>query len=130
MSTTPPKPTIDRIEELIHRRSSTDRKMSYIWMLVPLLPIVLGLAIAVSLIGVIISAVSKLGNAATQTTQASALPIVGAIAAVYAGGIVALFVVLLLGCFAFYNMIERRNAHIRRQQQLFLAIQTYLIGER
>jgi len=119
-----PDTAVPRIEELIRRRSATDRRMSYIWMLVPLLPVIVGMAVAISLIGIIASNISSLENLRQQ--QANALPIVGEIVALYGVGIIALYLVLAVGSFAIYNLIERRNAHFRRQQQLFSTLQAHL----
>jgi len=119
-----PDAAVPRIEELIRRRSSTDRRMGYIWMLVPLLPAIVGMALAISLIGIIATNISNLANLGQQ--QTNALPIVGEVFALYAIGIIALYTVLLVGSFAIYNLIERRNGHFRRQQQLFSALQDHL----
>jgi hypothetical protein len=122
-----PDTDVLRIEELIRRRSSTDRRMGYAWMVVPLLPVIVGTAVAVSVIGIIATNIPSLGN--LQQQQAKALPIVGEIIALYGLGILALYIVLLVGCFAIYNLIERRNGHFRRQQQLFSTLQVHLASK-
>ena len=104
-----PQLLIQQIEELIRRRSSTDRRMGYIWMFVPVLPVLVGIGLAVSLIGILVSVFSRIGS--LQQPE-SAIPAAGAILALYA--------------FAIYFMIERRNCHFRRQQRLFSTLQRYL----
>lgn len=124
MNSTPqPELLLRRIEELIARRSSTDRRMGYIWMLIPILPVLLGLALAVSFIGTLFSALSSLGS----LSQAQAASTLGrSILELYALAIASFYLVVLLGAFAFYYLVDRRNNHLRRQQQLFDTIQRYL----
>ncbi len=120
---TQPELLIQRIEDLIRRRSSTDRRMGYVWMIVPILPIIAGIAIAVSIIGILVSAISRVGS--LQQPQ-NAAPIVGEILGLYGFAIMSLYLVLLVGSFALYYLIDRRNAHFKRQQQLFSMLPTYL----
>lgn len=120
---TQPELLIQRIEDLIRRRSSSDRRMGYVWMIVPILPIFVGIAIAVSIIGILVSAISKVGS--LQQPQ-NAAPIVGEILGLYGFAIMSLYLVLLVGSFALYYLIDRRNAHFKRQQQLFSLLPTYL----
>ncbi len=117
---------LGRIEELICRRSSTDRRMGYVWMLVPILPVLVGLALAISFIRILASAVSSVGS--LQQPQ-SALPAARAILGLYGLAIVSLYLILLIGAFAFYYLIDRRNNHFKRQQQLFLTFQRYLASK-
>jgi hypothetical protein len=97
--------------------------MGYIWMFVPILPVLVSLALVISFIGILVSALSSIGS--LQQAQ-SALPAVGAILGLYGFAIVSLYLVLLIGAFAFYYLVDRRNNHFKRQQQLFLALQRYL----
>lgn len=120
---TQPELLIQHIEDLIRRRPSTDRRMGYVWMLVPILPIIVGIAVAVSVIGILISAISKVGS--VQQPE-SAVPIIGEIFALYGFAIISFYVVLLAGSFALYYLIDRRNGHFKRQQQLFLTLPKYL----
>jgi len=118
-----PQLLIQQIEELIRRRSSTDRRMGYIWMFVPVLPVLVGIGLAVSLIGILVSVFSRIGS--LQQPE-SAIPAAGAILALYAFAIVSFYIILAFGAFAIYFMIERRNCHFRRQQRLFSTLQRYL----
>lgn len=117
---------LERIEELIHWRSSTDRRMGYVWMVVPILPILVGLALVISFIGILASALSSVSS--LQQAQ-SAIPAVGAILGLYGFAIVSIYLILLIGAFAFYYLIDRRNNHFKRQQQLFLTFQKYLASK-
>lgn len=119
-----PDQLVHRIKELIHRRSSTDRRMGYIWMLVPILPVVAGAGLAVASIGIILSNISKVGN--LQQPSQNALSVIGEIVALYGFAILAFYLILLIGAFAIYYLIDRRNSHFRRQQQLFLTLEKYL----
>jgi hypothetical protein len=99
--------------------------MGYMWMVVPILPIVVGITIAVSAIGILISAISKVGSV---QQAASAAPVIGEILALYGFAIIAFYVVLVVGSFALYYLIDRRNGHFKRQQQLFLTLPKYLFS--
>ncbi|MGD0175758.1 MAG: DUF4234 domain-containing protein [Candidatus Bathyarchaeia archaeon] len=118
---------IQRIEELTRRRSSTDRRMGYIWMLVPTLPIVVGIGLAVGFIGILASALLKVGS--LQQPQSALSSAMGEILALYGFAIASFYLVLAIGAFAIYYMIERRNGHSRRQQQLFSTLQKYLASK-
>jgi hypothetical protein len=96
--------------------------MGLVWMVVPVLPILVGISLAASAAGVIFSALSQFNIQQPQ----SVAPVAGEILALYGLAFVSVFIVLIAGAFAFYYMIERRNAHFRRQQQFFLNLQSYL----
>ncbi len=117
---------LERIEELIRRRSSTDRRMGYVWMLVPILPVLVGIALVVSFIGILASAFSRISS--LQQPQ-GAVRAIGAIIGLYGVAIFSLYLTLLIGAFAFYYLVDRRNNHFKRQQQLFLTLQKYLASK-
>jgi len=121
-----PQLLIQQIEDLMRRRSSTDRRMGYIWMVVPVLPILVGIGLAVSLIGILVSVVSKIGS---LQQPASAIPAAGEILALFGFAMVSFYIILAFGAFAIYYMIERRNGHVRRQQRLFSTLQNYLTSK-
>ena len=100
--------------------------MGYIWMVVPVLPILVGIGLAVSLIGILVSVVSRIGS--LQQPE-SAIPAAGEILALYGFAIVSFYLILAFGAFAIYYMIERRNGHFRRQQRLFSTLQKYLTSK-
>ncbi len=120
-------PTLRRIEELVRRRSSTDRRMGYIWMIVPILPALAAVVIGASLLGILVSVLPRISNLTQpQTAQSTLTPIVGEIFALYGLAIAVFYVVLLFGALAFYYMIDRRNRHFIRQQLLFSTLHRYL----
>jgi len=97
--------------------------MSYAWMLVPILPILLGIVLAVLFIRIVLSSLPKLQN--MGPTEAAAQLFVQ-VFALYGFAIISVYVILLVGALALYYLIDRRNAHFRRQQQLFTTLGTYL----
>ena len=123
-------PAILRIEELVQRRSSTDRKMGYIWMIVPLLPALAAVVIGASLIGVLVSVLPRISSfTQPQNAQNAITPIVGEVFALYGLAITTFYVVLLFGALGFYYLIDRRNRHFGRQQLLFYTLHRYLAAK-
>jgi positive regulator of sigma E activity len=99
--------------------------MGYVWMVVPVLPILIVIGLAATAAGMIFSALSQFNIQQPQ----SVAPVAGEILALYGLAFVSFFMILIIGAFAFYYMIERRNAHFRRQQQFFLNLQRYLTSK-
>jgi hypothetical protein len=110
-----------RVEDEIRRRAFTDRKMGYIWMIVPLFPIVVSIALAFALVGVVISLLPNLQQVANATSA------VAAIFTLYAFVLFAIFALLIVDALAFYFLLDRRNRHFRRQRLLFSSIAAYLL---
>ncbi len=123
-------PALLRIEELVKRRSSTDRRMGYVWMIVPLLPALAAVVIGASVLGILASIIPRISSITQpQTAQNAITPIVGEIFALYGFAILVYYVVLLIGALAFYYMIDRRNHHFVRQQLLFSTLHRYLAAK-
>jgi len=125
-------PTLNRIEALAHRRSETDRRMGYGWMIIPLLPVAAVIIIGAVFVGIILSIIPRIGNLSQQTTttaQSAIEPVVGGILALYGLGIIVFFAVMFFGALSFYYMIDRRNRHFGRQQLLFSGIHRYLVSK-
>jgi hypothetical protein len=119
--------TLRRIESLVRRRSDTDRRMGYGWMIVPLLPVVTAIAIGGIFIGLLVSIIPKISNLSQPSTAQSAIePILGGLLALYGLGIIAFFGVVFFGALSFYYLIDRRNLHFGRQQLLFSTIHRHL----
>jgi positive regulator of sigma E activity len=96
-------------------------------MLVPLLPILGAILIGATIVGVIASAVTKLGTAPQWSTPQSTLtPIMADIVAVYGLAVVVFFGVMFFGALSYYYLIDRRNRHFARQQLLFASLQRYV----
>ncbi len=115
--------SLRRIGELVRRRSTSDRRMGKIWMLAPILPIIIGITLVLSVIRIVLSNFSNL-----QSLQGSetAIPAVAAILSLYFLGIVALYMILLIDSVSIYYLLDRRNNHFKRQQQLFAMLPRYL----
>jgi len=127
---TPAESDVRRIVELVNRRSGTDRRMSNVWMIAPLLPIILVVVILGVVLGLIVSAISKIGTIpqpqnATSAGRAVASAI-GGIVAIYGFAIVGGYFVLFLTALAFYYFMQRRNDHFARQQLLFSSLHRLL----
>lgn len=122
-------PLLHRIESLSRLRSETDRRMGYIWMIVPLLPLAAAVAIGSSFVGVLVSIVPKMSNLSQATTPTAMEPVLGGIAALYFVGVIAFFAVVFFGALSFYYLIDRRNRHFARQQLLFSTIHRYLASK-
>jgi hypothetical protein len=112
------------IEAEIRRRPSTDRKMGAAWMIVPVLPLLAGIVVLVALVGVIVSSLPNLQQAA------SSVPAVAGIVALYTVALFAMYFVLIFEALAFYFLIDRRNRHFKRQQLLFAAVPRYLLASK
>jgi hypothetical protein len=122
--------TLLRIEELVRRRSSTDRRMGYVWMIVPILPALAAVVIGASLLGIVVSVLPRISSfTQPQNTQNAVTPIVGEIIALYGLTIITFCVVLFFGALAFYYLIDRRNRHFGRQQLLFSTLHRYLAAK-
>jgi uncharacterized membrane protein len=111
-----------RIENEVRRRPLTDRRMGHAWTLVPILPLVVGIALFVALIGLV---VSSLANIQQSTNVSSG---VADIFSLYVFAVIVVYAVVLLGSVAFYYLIDRRNRHFQRQQAFFASVPAYLLA--
>jgi hypothetical protein len=124
------EPTLQRIETLVGRRTESDRRMGYAWMIVPLLPLAAAVAIGAILAGILASIVTKIGNLSQPTTAQSAIePIAGGIVAAYGLAALVFLGVSFLGALSFYYLMHRRNQHFIRQQLLFSTLHRYLLSK-
>ena len=111
-----------RIENEIRRRPFTDRRMGYAWTIVPILPLVVGIALFVALIGLVVSSLANIQQAANAPSA------IANIFSLYVFAVIAVYAVVLLGAVAFYYLIDRRNRHFQRQQALFALVPAYLLA--
>jgi uncharacterized membrane protein len=111
-----------RIENEMRRRSSTDRRMGHAWTIVPILPLVLGVALFVALIGLVVSSIANIQQATNVPSG------IADIFTLYLFTVIAVYAVVLLGAVAFYYLIDRRNRHFQRQQALFTSVPAYLLA--
>ena len=113
---------LQRIEAEIRRRFSTDRRMGYVWVIVPILPMLAVIALSSAIVGTVVSSIPNLQQAS------SAAPMITQVAALYTLVLIVIFAVLIANDLAFYFLLDRRNRHFKRQQTLFAAIPTYLLA--
>ena len=121
---------LERIETLVRRRTESDRRMSYAWMIVPILPLAAAIAILSSFVGIIVSILPRVSNLTQTTAQNAFTPVVAGLLALYGLAVTVYFGVLFLGALSFYFMIERRNRHFVRQQLLYSALYQYLASKK
>ena len=124
-------PALPRIQSLVSRRTQTDRRMGYAWMIIPLLPPIGTIVTVAIFLGILVSQLPKMKNLSQPTAAQSTIePIVGGLLALWGLGVLVLFVLSLLAALSFYYLIERRNQHFGRQQLLFSTIHQYLASKR
>jgi hypothetical protein len=111
---------IQEVEELIRKRTLTDRRMGYIWMIVPLLPVLVGIVLVASFIQIVVSIIPTI-----TTAQQPSSTMATSFFALYGLAIISLYIVGILGALAIYYLFDRRNLHFKRQQQLFKRLATY-----
>jgi len=99
--------------------------MGNIWMLAPILPLILGVALVFSAVGII---ASNFRNLQSLQGTTSAVPAVAAILSLYLLGIAAFYSILVIYSVSTYYLVDRRNNHFRRQQQLFALLPKYLMS--
>jgi len=109
-----------RVEAEIRRRHLTDHRMGYAWTIVPLLPILVGIALVVGFLTVVISSISSLQQAGGSVAA------VAGILTLYMFGLISIYAVQIVNALAFYFLIDRRSRHFKRQQLLFDAVPKYL----
>ena len=95
-------------------------------MIVPLLPILAVIVLAIGFIGIILSLLPQLQAANANDVQAAQT--LANIFALYGFAFVTLYVVMLIGAFAIFYFLDRRNKHFRRQQLLFASISSYFLS--
>lgn len=96
--------------------------MGYVWIIVPILPMLAAIALSSAIVGIAVSSIPNLQQVS------SAAPMVAQIVALYAFALIVIFAVLIADALAFYFLLDRRNRHFKRQQVLFAAIPTYLLA--
>lgn len=111
-----------QIETEIRRRFSTDRRMGYWWLIVPILPVFVIIIAFGALVSLVVSSLPNVQQLGSDVAE------IAAIASLYAFTVFALYAVLLFGALSFYYLIDRRNRHFKRQQRLFSAIPRYLLA--
>jgi len=114
------------LEYAIRKRFESDRIMGYIWMIVPILPLLLAVLGAAIFIGLILTAIA---TGITTPAPTGFVPISfmeGILILAWIGLILVGFVVSIFGAIALYYMILRRNDHFRRQRIFTSSLLPYL----
>jgi len=114
------------LEYAIRKRFESDRIMGYIWMIVPILPLLLAILGAAIFIGLILTAIA---TGITTPAPTGLIPIgfmEGILILAWIGLILVGFIVSIFGAIALYYMISRRNDHFRRQRMLTSILLPYL----
>lgn len=114
---------LQRLEEITKMRTTTDRRMGNIWMLVPILPLILTVLLVTSFIQAIAPMIPNLSSLQESTSAGS---FAGQLLEFYASAIVSMYAAFLLLSLAVYYLIDRRNRHFKRQQLLFTTLTKYL----
>jgi len=114
------------LEYAIRKRFESDRIMGYIWMIVPILPLLLAILGTAIFLGLILKAIAI---GITEPPPAAAVPISfmeGILILAWIGLILVGFIVSIFGAIALYYMIARRNNHFRRQRMFTSILLPYL----
>jgi len=96
--------------------------MGYVWVIVPILPMLATIALSMAIVGMVVSSIPNLQQAS------SAAPVVAQIVVLYMLALLVIWAVLIADGLAFYFLLDRRNRHFKRQQVLFAAIPAYLLA--
>jgi len=117
---------LPELEYAVGKRFESDRMMGYIWMIVPILPLLLAILGAAVFLGFILTAIAAgisrpTPTAPFPTDSMAAILILGWIGLILVG-----FIVSIFGAVALYYMILRRNNHFRRQRIFTSILLPYL----
>jgi len=114
------------IEYAIGKRFESDRIMGYIWMIVPILPLLLTILGTALFLGFILTVIA---TGISTPAPTAAFPI-GFMEMIFILGWISLlavgFIVSVFGAVALYYMISRRNNHFRRQRMFTSILLPYL----
>jgi hypothetical protein len=104
---------LENLRRDLRTRLESDKQMSGAWAIVPLLPIIAGVVVALIIFAAIFSALSSVGPSGTPTTGSSAIgaAVFGSIFLSYS----LYFVVLILVAVMIFKLVSRRNTHFNRQ---------------
>jgi len=117
---------LPELEYAVAKKFESDRMMGYIWMIVPILPLLLAILGAALLLGFILTVIAAGISGPTPTPpfptdSMAAILILGWIGLILVG-----FIISILGAVALYYMISRRNNHFRRQRMFTSILLPYL----
>lgn len=112
-----------RVEDIVSRRATTDRRMGSTWMLVPLLPIILIIVLVAAFVQTITPIIPNLQGLQEKAPSAS---LVGELFGLYAFAVLSFYAAFFLYSLALYYLTDRRNNHFKRQQLLFKTLVKYI----
>jgi flagellar biosynthesis/type III secretory pathway M-ring protein FliF/YscJ len=105
----------ENVKKDIRMRGETDSIMSSAWVLVYLLPFIVGLLLVVLVVATFISTAPTVSSAPGQTTTINFAPAFAGLALVY----VLLLFSFIADILLVYKLARRRNSHFKRQIFLF-----------
>jgi len=114
------------LEYAIRKRSESDRIMGYVWMIVPILPLLLAVLGAAIFLGLVLTAIATGITTPAPTGFAPISFMEGILILAWIGLILVGFIVSIFGAIALYYMISRRNDHFRRQRMFTSILLPYL----
>lgn len=117
---------LPELEYAIGKRSESDRIMGYIWMIVPILPLLLAILGAALFLGLILTTIAT-GISRPSPAAPFAMGFMETIFILgWIGLLVVGFIVSIFGAIALHYMISRRNNHFRRQRMFTSILLPYL----
>jgi len=117
---------LPELEYAVGKRFESDRMMGYIWMIVPILPLLLAILGATLLLGFILRTIATGISEPTPTAPFPADFMVATLILGWIGLILVGFIISIFGAVALYYMISRRNNHFRRQRMFTSILLPYL----
>jgi len=117
---------LPELEYAVGKRFESDRIMGYIWMIVPILPLLLAILGAAILLGFILTAIAAGIRGPTPTAPFPTDSMAAVLMLSWIGLILIGFVISIFGAVALYYMIARRNNHFRRQRIFTSILLPYL----
>jgi len=115
------------LEYAVGKRSESDRIMGYVWMIVPILPLLLAILGAAILAGFILEVIATGISAPSPTAPTfSTESLVTVFMLGWIGLILVGFIISIFGAVALYYMVLRRNNHFRRQRIFTSILLPYL----
>jgi hypothetical protein len=114
------------LEYAIRKRFESDRMMGYIWMIVPILPLLLAILGAAILLGFILRVIAAGISGPTPTAPFPTDSMAAILMLGWIGLILVGFIISVFGAVALYYMISRRNNHFRRQRMFTSILLPYL----
>jgi len=117
---------LPELEYAVRKRSESDRMMGYIWMIVPILPLLLAILGTALFLSFILTAIAAGISGPTPTAPFPTDSMIAVLMLGWIGLILVGFIVSIFGAVALYYMISRRSNHFRRQRMFTSILLPYL----